>query len=86
MTREEKYKAYHREYCRKYYRKNREEILQKQKSRRSIKTILGKNSCNKEEPEEFHYSYYCHRCEENFKSKLPPGEAICIMCGSSKIE
>jgi len=35
--------------------------------------------------EEIKHSYYCEDCEEEFKSKLPPEEAVCIYCGSSNI-
>jgi len=30
-------------------------------------------------------TYYCFRCEKEFKSRLPAGEAICVKCGSKKV-
>jgi len=31
------------------------------------------------------FKYYCRRCEEEFRSKLPLEDAICVKCGSPKI-
>jgi len=29
--------------------------------------------------------YYCFRCQQEFKTPLPPEDAICVKCGSEKV-
>ena len=49
------------------------------------KTYAWRGKSENQEPQIKRNKYYCKRCEKEFWSKLPPGESICVFCGSSKV-